>query len=207
MVTWLLLAASAAVSTPVAVRPKGSPAHWFRAKDLPKLDQKAGLTTFDLTIDRSGLPSTCSIVVPSGSENLDTAVCKTLLKRARFKPSMDADGNTTASVYRERVAWLPQETGENYWFKTADIVISTPDLLGQLKKIAEVVVVTDADGITRKCFTSKSVGVEKLDKLACSVAIDPKISSTVMIQGEPVRGVRLLRFGFEEGAAMRVLIR
>ena len=207
MVVWLLFVASAASDIPVAVRPKSNPAYWVRAEDLPKIDQKVALTTFDLTVDRSGQPASCSIVVASGSENLDTAVCKALMKRARFRPSIDANGNTTASVFRERVAWRPEAAGENRWFKTADIVVSTPDLVGQFKKLAEVLVVTDADGIARKCFTSKSVGVEKLDKLACSVAIDPKISTTVVIQGEPVSAVRLLRFGFEEAAGLRVQIR
>lgn len=207
MFSFILWAASAAASIPIPVQPKGSPANWVRADDLPKIDGTAAMTTFDLTIDSSGRPIDCSIIVHSGSDQLDAAVCTALMKRARFKPSKDIDGTEVASVFRDRVVWLPSKVGPNYWFAAADIVVSTPMLTEQTKAIAEVVVTTEAGGGDSSCVIKKSFGRAELDKLACSVAANPKVSPPIVIDGRHARGVRLLRVAFDAASAEKVTIR
>ena len=207
MLTWIIIAASAAASLPKPVEAKDSPASWVRATDLPEIDENAAVTTFDLTVDASGHPAGCSIIVRSGSEQLDAAVCKSLMQRASFKPSKGSDGSNTASIYRERVVWLPNAGGSNYWFKGADIVVATTKLPKVLKQVAEVLVITDGHDGPSTCLISKSVGIASLDEMACSVATDPKISPPITIQGVQVSGVRLLRVGFEPGSIARVTIR
>lgn len=207
MLAWFLAAATASASLPVPVEPKGNPAAWVRASDLPAIDRNAAATTLDLMVDASGRPVDCNIVVPSGFGELDVAVCKALIKRARFHPAKDAVGEKTAAAYRERIVWLPTAGGSNFWFKAPDIVVTTPDITGQLKDVAEVVVVSDANDTPPVCSISKSVGIAKLDELACSVAIEPGVSPPVTNQGAIVRGVRLVRLGFEVGDAVRVRVR
>lgn len=206
MFSFILWAASAAVSVPTPVQPKGSPANWVRAGDLPEIDGKAAMTTFDLTIDSSGRPIDCSIIVHSTSDQLDTAVCAALMKRARFKPSKDVDGTEVASVYRDRVVWLPSGVGPNYWFASADIVVSTPALTEQVKAFAEVIVTTETGEGESVCAIKKSVGRAELDKLACSVAANPKVSPPIVVDGRHVRGVRLLRVAFDPASAEKVTI-
>ena len=207
MLSWLIGVAAAATTLPTPVEAKGSPASWVRASDLPEFDRQAAVTTFDLIIDSSGNPIACNIVVPSGSGKMDSAICEALLKRARFKPSSDADGSNTASIYRDRVVWLPSAGESNYWVKAPDIVISTPQLTDKLKQVAEVLIVTEGNGGPPTCMVSISVGHPNLDKRACSVAADPKVSPPIKVLGVQVHGVRLLRIGFTPGPVERVIIR
>ncbi len=207
MLTWLFVATSVAASAPIPVEPKGNPASWVRASDLPAIDGNAAVTTLDLMINQSGRPTDCKVIVSSSASDLDAAACASLLKRARFKPAKDADGVETASAYRDRIVWLPNASGPNFWYKAPDLVVSTPELSGPLKDTAEVVVVTDPRGTTGTCSISKSVGNSKLDQVACSVATNPQFSPPIMNQGAPVRGVRLLRIGFEAGATHEVRVR
>lgn len=206
MFAWLLIATTALSSSPVAVEPKGNRATWVRGSDLPRIDQNAAVTSFDLMVNSEGKPTDCTIIVPSGTGALDNAVCRALLKRARFRPAKDAEGNTTASAYRDRIVWLPQAVGNNYWFDDADLVVSTERLTEQLKKTAEVLVISGRD-VERSCVISKSVGVPKLDELACLIANNPRFSPPITDKGTAVRGVRLLRVGFQPGSTLQVKVK
>ncbi|WP_338425869.1 energy transducer TonB [Sphingopyxis kveilinensis] len=204
MLSWFFFAAAAVVevSHPIKAEPKGSPANWVRAADLPKIDGRAATTTFDLTIDQAGHAVHCAVIIASGYDQLDTAVCAALIKRARFKPAKDIDGTAMAFVYRDRVVWRPKAYGSNSWFKSPDIVISTPAISNQFRKIAEILVVVDKTGDINNCFVIDSVQNGALDALACSAGKDPKISLPIMdAQGSPLRGVRSLYVGFEPGVA------
>ncbi|HKT84506.1 MAG TPA: energy transducer TonB [Novosphingobium sp.] len=210
MSVWLFIAATAAAEMlhPVKAEPKGSPADWVRATDLPKIDEQVGVTTFDLTIDETGHASNCVIVVTSGSNQLDAAVCAAVMKRARFRPAKDGEGTPIPSVYRDRVVWRPYGSGYNRWTKKPDIVVSTPRASTDVKRVAEVIVMIDNTGEVNKCFVADSIRDAALDELACAAARNPKISTPVTdSEGALHQGIRSFYVGFQPAQTTTIEIR
>ena len=189
--------AVASLTLPAKPEPKGNHSGWVQAADLPEIDNRSATTTFDLTLDPSGQAIHCAVIVASGSVQLDRAVCVALLKRARFKPAVDAAGLPIASVFRDRVVWRPEASGPNYWFKGADILVSTPIIERRSKKLAEILLTVSETGLIENCSVTKSVGNPSLDELACSVAKRENLLPAITdAQGTPVRGIRSLYVGF-----------
>lgn len=76
---------------------------WITPQDYPTSalrENRSGHTGFRLTIAPEGKPMRCEIVYESGWNDIDQATCKLLMKRARFKPALDAQGKPTVAVYR-----------------------------------------------------------------------------------------------------------
>lgn len=208
MLTLLLLAASAAAAVPEMAEPVGDRARWVLPKDLPAIEGQVAVTTFDLIVDKTGEVSDCRIVVPSGDDSLDAAVCAALMKRARFKPAIDVDGTPLASIYRDRGRWWPKARGQNFWSKNPDLIVSTPLISKQVKKITEVVLLFDDTGVAADCVISESSDNAALDDVACAVAKNSQVSPPVTDrQGLPVRGLRSFYVGFQPGEATSVAIR
>src|SRR3546814_10198618 len=56
-------------------------------------EEREGTTGFKLAIDANGKVVDCQITSSSGSPDLDAEACKNLMRRARFRPAEDTDGN------------------------------------------------------------------------------------------------------------------
>ena len=54
----------------------------------------------DLTISAEGRVTGCKIAQTSGHQVLDDATCEIVMKRARFKPALDANGKPTEDHFR-----------------------------------------------------------------------------------------------------------
>ena len=80
----------------------------FRADDYPiealKRDEQ-GTVGYALSIDSRGRPKSCRVVKSSGSTRLDVATCKILMKRARFRPARDSQGNPVEDVSTGEISW------------------------------------------------------------------------------------------------------
>ena len=208
MLAFVAMAAAIAAALPAKAEPRGNPTKWVRAADLPEIGAGAAVTTFDLALDDAGRAAGCAVVVPSGSDEVDAAVCTALVRRARFKPAKDRSGSPLPSVFRGRVAWQPNAGGPNRWLEDADLVVSTPIISKEIKKLAEVVLVTDPSGGVEDCVVAQSVGNEALERLACSAAKKPAVSPAVSdAQGRPVRGIRAFYVGFRPGPTTTVRVR
>ena len=58
----------------------------------------------------------CSVLESSGSQDLDTATCDTVTRRARFTPARDALGHAVVDSYTNRIRWvLPEDSGGANW--------------------------------------------------------------------------------------------
>lgn len=93
---------------PVVARPIGKPGTWATPEDYPSLDLNAeheGVTRFSLSIDTQGRVSGCSVTATSGWPGLDNATCKLIMKRARFSPAMDENGQPTTGGFASAVHW------------------------------------------------------------------------------------------------------
>ncbi|MEO9599680.1 energy transducer TonB [Parasphingorhabdus sp.] len=88
--------------------PRGNPGRWANANDYPSRalrEEREGTTRFRLTVNGKGRVDNCQITGSSGHADLDAAACKNLTRRARFRPSLDANGNPTTGYYSNAVRW------------------------------------------------------------------------------------------------------
>lgn len=86
--------------------PVGSPGQWMRGTDYPMSmirKMQSGIVRFRLMVGEDGAPTACHIQLSTNPEGFDAAVCDALMKRARFKPALDADGKPLPSYYRNSV--------------------------------------------------------------------------------------------------------
>jgi len=86
--------------------PKRSPGTWLSYSDYPSSmlrKELQGLVYFRVMIDAEGKPSSCHIQQSSRPEDFEKAVCRAIMRRARFEPALDADGEPMASYYRNTV--------------------------------------------------------------------------------------------------------
>ncbi|MBV1918406.1 MAG: energy transducer TonB, partial [Sphingomonadaceae bacterium] len=65
-------------------------------------EERAGTSTFRVTINAKGRVESCKIIRSSGHADLDAATCKNVSRRARFRKPTDGYG----SVYTNRVRWV-----------------------------------------------------------------------------------------------------
>ena len=86
----------------------------FMTKYYPPLAFKRGeqgKVAFELTVDRDGFLSACTVTRSSGHVNLDNETCAFLTRYAKVAPGKDADGNAVAITTSGYVNWqLPAGT-------------------------------------------------------------------------------------------------
>lgn len=89
-----------------SVTPKSSPGRWVTSDDYPSemlLLGKRAIVQFRLNVDAAGLPTTCHIQQSTRPKAFDDAVCKAIMRRAKFDPALDAGGNPIASYWMNSV--------------------------------------------------------------------------------------------------------
>jgi TonB family protein len=93
---------------PSPATPQGSLAGLFSNDDYPSSalnNGEQGAVTASLQIDRSGRVSGCSVVRSSGSTSLDSATCRILSVRARFRPARDERGVPVGDQTATTINW------------------------------------------------------------------------------------------------------
>ena len=86
--------------------PRSSPGNWIVSSDYPSKMLQEGqpsLVEFRLNIGENGLPTACHIQMTTRPKEFDEAVCKALMRRAKFEPALDADAKPLASYWRSKV--------------------------------------------------------------------------------------------------------
>jgi len=98
---------------PVQDRAKANLPALFSSNDYPVeaiRNEEQGTVAFKLSIDRRGKVSRCDVTSSSGSPALDRATCSILVRRARYTPAMDAQGNRVPDEDSGKIRWeLPDE--------------------------------------------------------------------------------------------------
>ncbi|MCL4672327.1 MAG: energy transducer TonB [Sphingomonadaceae bacterium] len=91
-----------------AAAPASNPGEWMSVRDYPLQlvrDRKVGLVQFRLTVGEDGMPTGCHIQRSTRPAEFDEAVCKGLMRRARFTPALDAHGQPITSYWRSAVSF------------------------------------------------------------------------------------------------------
>jgi len=94
------------IATPYKAR--GNPGEWVTPEDYPSADLRAenqGTTGFRLEFGTDGKPTNCTVTSSSGFPALDAKACQMLMRRGRFTPAKDTNGNAMAGTYSNRVRW------------------------------------------------------------------------------------------------------
>lgn len=89
-----------------ATTPQQSPGKWVVSNDYPLNMLSAGqpaIVEFRLSVGADGVPTACHIQSTTRPKEFDDAVCKSVMRRARFDPALDAAGKPLASYYRNTV--------------------------------------------------------------------------------------------------------
>ena len=98
---------------PRAAAPRGNPGSWATTNDYPSRalrEERAGTTGFRLTVGADGRATGCTVTSSSGHNDLDEATCSNVMRRARFTPATDGEGQPTTGSYSGRIRWvIPEE--------------------------------------------------------------------------------------------------
>ena len=100
--------APARPSMAVGPKPRGNPQNWLSTDDYPSSamrDGIQGVTSFRLEVGTDGKPTGCTVTGSSGSGLLDDTTCRLVMRRAKFQPAKDTEGNPIVSSYTSRTRW------------------------------------------------------------------------------------------------------
>ncbi len=82
---------------------------WVTNDDYPVeaiRHHEEGTVFFTLQVDATGRPSGCVVTRSSGSTTLDDATCPLMMRRAHFKPKLDAQGKPLAAEWKNQFHWV-----------------------------------------------------------------------------------------------------
>ncbi len=79
---------------------------WIDGSDYPTKMLRGGyegVVNFRLLIDAKGTATSCHIQTSTRPKEFDDAVCRIVMRRVRFNPALDANGNAVPSYYRQTI--------------------------------------------------------------------------------------------------------
>jgi hypothetical protein len=97
----------ATLSRPVS--PSSNPGNWLASIDYPEKalsKGQIGVVQFRLDVDEAGKPSACRILARTDPEDFATVSCHALMRRARFKPALDASGKAVKAYYISKIRFM-----------------------------------------------------------------------------------------------------
>lgn len=104
---------------------------WQTADDYPikaLREGREGTTNFRLHIGKDGMIKDCVVTQSSGWDDLDEAACDMMMRRARFRPAKDAQGNRSRTPIQ--IAWFSEYRDEqNYDWQSATPMANTQELI------------------------------------------------------------------------------
>ncbi len=101
----LATAGGAAPLTNSLPTPKGNPVKWVSTDLLIDVafGQAVGATKYDLSVDKDGRVSECTVVQSAGNSRFEGTVCSRLRGNVLFLPATDGRGQPIAGTYRHSI--------------------------------------------------------------------------------------------------------
>ncbi len=198
LLTWLIAAVLGAA-------PQSTNANvWQRARDYLRLEGAvdAPRVRIELTIDANGEPIHCSILKSDEAKGFDDRFCTVPMRRARFRPARDENGQSIASVFATNFSG--ETAAQHRGPDTMDYVLTVNRLPAGRARTVTTRVVTDAAGHVESCAIDSSSGVDQLDEAACRYTRSSlTLAAPFDRDGRPVRAMRVVRIGFTSGDKVR----
>lgn len=159
-----------------AAFPAGNPGAWATTADYPTAalrEQREGNTAFRLTVQPDGRVSECLITGSSGSPDLDQATCSLVMRRAMFRPALDARGRPTQGSYSSRVRWvIPNMPKEPVAIEAVERVLTFD---------------VESDGTTTNCTETRNGKAVPDSRVAALCASGYKVKPFTDLSGKAVR--------------------
>jgi TonB family protein len=193
-----------------AVQPIGNPSSWVTTNDYPSRalrDEREGTVGFVLTVSADGRALDCRVNESSGSADLDQATCLNMIRRARFNPALNTEGQPIKAIYANRVTWRIPDFGTRVSlpvsaasFPRGPIVNRwTSPPLGRKQYPAEAlarkedgVVYVDqeisASGSVISCTIAPNSGPVSLHAKSCEIAKSWTYTPAYDVNGNPTKG-------------------
>lgn len=92
----------------IDAEPFGNEAFWATSDDLPPQFRSLAqpkVVTMRLHIGTVGRATQCWIMISSGESVLDQQACRVMVRRARFTPARDTEGNVVPTIKIRRIRW------------------------------------------------------------------------------------------------------
>lgn len=92
----------------LAPEPIGNMGNWATTNDYPSRalqQEREGTTTFRILVGTSGRPINCETIITSGHDDLDKAACVNAIRRARFVPGTDENGQPVEKSFDGSTRW------------------------------------------------------------------------------------------------------
>ena len=86
--------------------PLNDTATWVTLEDYPTETWDQGTTRYRLSIAPTGRVARCEVTQSSGSQRLDEATCRNLVRRARFHPATNSQGEAIEGSYQGSMRWF-----------------------------------------------------------------------------------------------------
>ncbi len=116
-----------------------------------EMEERTGTTYFDLTISAVGVVTDCKFTTTSGHADLDQKSCEIAMRRARFQPALDVQGNASVGRVSTGVSWaLPNTSSAS---ATAAAAYKAPPQRQLFKEsgFTEIEYIMNADGTFGTC--------------------------------------------------------
>jgi len=68
-------------------------------------ENREGRAGFRIKVSTEGVPQSCEITESSGSNDLDATTCTLIMRRGRFIPGTDQEGNPAEGWWASAVRW------------------------------------------------------------------------------------------------------
>ncbi|MEM7780824.1 MAG: energy transducer TonB [Pseudomonadota bacterium] len=81
------------------------PQNWVRENDLRNAEDYQGTVRYTLLVNARGRAEECVVNAISGPRALGELACRTLIRRARFVPALDANGAETAGQWSSSITF------------------------------------------------------------------------------------------------------
>jgi hypothetical protein len=174
---WIALAAQLSAPQPL------NPSRWWSSAEMPTSVKYDGVTRKVLTrttLKPDGSIMRCDVEGPSGDPKADLLTCAIIVKRGKFQPARDVDGNPVYGVYRETVIWAvvgPADAADDA--PIADLQLTVSKLPKGVKSPATVrlMFVVDQSGQISNCVAEPTPDIPSANRQLAGLACQQLIKS------------------------------
>lgn len=192
----IALALLGVIAGAVALKPET----YFRWADYPPSARRArsvGAVKTRVVVSPDGQPVRCDVLIPTKDPILNTATCDLLLKRSRYTPARDADGNQAFGTVERITIWSSDKPLTPASSADFELRLSKMPSGAKAREGFKLLLATDVEGAIGTCVAENDVTLPALVTIACRhVAAAGKLDPARDGDGKPVAAIQELTVAF-----------